>query len=44
MSCALTHLFWLVHRLLQICLHLVIGVICYLGHWLLEDGCCLSNW
>lgn len=40
----LTYLFWLVHSLLRVRLHLVVRMICHLGDWLLEDGCCLSNW
>lgn len=40
----LTYLFWLFHSLLGVRLHLVVGVICYFGHWLFEDGSCLSNW
>lgn len=38
------HLPGLFHSLLGVALHLVAGVVGDLGHWLLEDGCCLPDW
>lgn len=41
---SLFYLSGLVHSLLWVRLHLVVGMICYLGDRLLEDGRRLSNW
>lgn len=43
-TCTVTYLFRLVHSLLRVRLHLVVGVIGNLGDWLFEDGSRLSNW
>lgn len=41
---SLSYLPGLVHSLLRVRLHLVVGMICYLGDRLLEDGRRLPNW
>lgn len=39
----LTYLFGLIHSLLRVCLHLVVGVVCHFGHRLFKDGSGLSD-